>query len=106
MKKILVENIEDGMVLARDVYGSSGSALLNKGTQLSVAMGRRLKNWGVPFVSIEGEEEQKEETPSIKISPDDVRQQLEEKFADVKDNWVMQELFTAVFNLKTHRNEK
>jgi hypothetical protein len=101
MKKILVENVEDGMILARDVHGSSGSALLNKGTRLTMTMGRRLKNWGVPFVCIEGKEEHQEEKPAIEISPEEIRQHLEEKFADVLDKPVMQELFNAVYTFKT-----
>ena len=101
MKKILVENIEDGMVLAREVYGASGSALLNKGTKLTVTMGRRLKNWGIPFVCIEGEEEHQEEKPAIEISPEKIREQLEEKFIDVRNDPTMQKLFNAVFTFKT-----
>lgn len=104
MKKIFVESIKDGMILARDVCGSSGSALLNKGTKLTLTMGRRLKNWGIPFVCIEGEEVHKEQKPSIEISPEEVRKHLETKFADVMDNPIMQELFTAVFKFKTHSN--
>lgn len=106
MKKILVENVEDGMILARDVYGSSGSALLNKGTRLTMTMGRRLKNWGVPFVCIEGEEERQEEKPALEISSEEIRQQLEEKFADVMDNPVMQKLFNAVYTFKTNSNTR
>ncbi len=89
------------MILARDVFGSSGSALLNKGTRLTMTMGRRLKNWGVPFVSIEGEEEHQEEKTAIEISPEEIRLQLEKKFADVSVNPVMQELFNAVYTFKT-----
>lgn len=104
MKKIFVENIENGMLLARDVCGSSGNALLGKGIELTVTMGRRLKNWGVSFVYVEGEEEHKEEEPSVEVSPEEVRKQLEGKFADVLNNPIMQELFTAVYNFKCHKN--
>ncbi len=104
MKKILVENIEDGMVLAREVYGSSGSALLNKGTKLTVTMGRRLKNWGISFVCIEGKEEHKEKKPSIEVSPEEIREQLQVKFADVMDDPTMQKLFNAVYTFKTRSN--
>ena len=106
MKKILVENIKDGMVLAREVYGSSGSALLNKGTKLTVTMGRRLKNWGIPFVCIEGEEEHQEEKPAIEISPEEIREQLEEKFVDVMNDPTMQKLFNAVYSFKTQNSSE
>lgn len=106
MKKTLVENIKDGMVLAREVYGASGSALLNKGTKLTVTMGRRLKNWGIPFVCIEGEEEHKEEKPAIEISPEEIREQLEEKFVDVMGDPTMQKLFNAVYSFKTQSSSE
>lgn len=106
MKKILVENIKDGMILAREVYGASGSALLNKGTKLTVTMGRRLKNWGIPFVCIEGKEEHQEEKPAIEISPEEIREQLEEKFVDVMDDPTMQKLFNAVYSFKTRSSSE
>ena len=104
MKKIFVEKIKDGMILARDVYGTSGSALLSKGTTLTETMGRRLKNWGVTYVSIEGEEEQKQEKPIIEISPEEVKEELEAKFVDVIDNPIMKTLLKAVFTFRTHQN--
>ena len=91
------------MILARDVCGTSGSALLSKGIKLTVTMGRRLKNWGVTYVCIEGEEEQKEEKPVIEISPKEVKEQLEAKFADVIDNPIMNTLLRAVYTFKTHQ---
>lgn len=104
MKKIFVEKIEDGMTLARDVCGTSGSALISKGTKLTVTMGRRLKNWGVTYVCIEGEEEHKEEKTIIEISPEKVKEQLEAQFADVINNPVMKTLLRAVYTFKTHQN--
>ena len=103
MKKIFVENIGDGMVLAKDVCGSTGSALISKGTRLTVAMGRRLKNWGVAYVCIEGEEERKEEKPLIEISPEQVKNELQAKFADVIDNQIMKIVFDAVYAFKTRQ---
>lgn len=104
MKKISVENIEDGMILARDVFGTSGSALLNKGTRLTPTMGRRLKNWEVPVIFVEGEEEQTAQTPAVDISYGEVQKELEAKFADVISNPIMKELFTAVVTFKTRTN--
>lgn len=106
MKKIYVEKIEDGMTLAKDVCGSSGSALLSKGIKLTKNMGRRLKNWGVTFVCIEGEEEHTEEKPVREFQPEEVKEQLETKFVDVMDNPIMKTLFKAVYTFKTHQNYK
>jgi DUF917 family protein len=101
MKKILVENIQDGMVLAREVFGSTGSALLNKGTVLTVAMGRRLKNWGVGFVTVEGEEEHHEEKQVVEISSEKVHAELSEKFAGLLDDPIMSVIFNAVCMVKS-----
>ena len=92
------------MILAKDVCGSSGSALLSKGIKLTQNMGRRLKNWGVSYVCIEGEEEHTEEKPVVEIPPEKVKEQLETKFADVMDNPIMITLLKAVFTFKTHQN--
>ncbi|NLE01459.1 MAG: hypothetical protein GX640_16455, partial [Fibrobacter sp.] len=48
MKKIPVEAITDGMILSRDVCGPTGNVLLTKNINLTPALGRRLKNWGIP----------------------------------------------------------
>lgn len=103
MKKIPVEKIESGMVLAQDICSASGNALLGKGTQLTASLGRRLKNWGVPFVVIEGEEEQVNDKPSVEIQPEKIKQELETKFGELLKNPIMKDIFTAVYNFKTKK---
>jgi len=85
MRKVSVENIDPDMVLARDVASTSGNVLLGKGTALTPAMGRRLKNWGIFFVYIEGEEESEEQAAAVEISP---------------DSPIMEKIFNAVFEFK------
>ncbi len=104
MKKISVSDVENDMILDRDVRGSSGNILVNKGTKLTAAMGRRLKNWGVASVFIEGEEEIVEKEESVEVSSSDIREQLEIKFADYLDNPKMKELLTAVYNFKSQKS--
>ena len=106
MKKVSVNEVENGMVLDRDVRGASGNILLNKGTTLSAAMGRRLKNWGISAVFIQGEEEAVEQELVVETSPTEIREQLETKFADYLDNPKMHELFTAVFNYKSKQRSE
>lgn len=102
MKKILIDNIQDGMILARDVCGSTDNVLLSKGIRLTQSLGKRLKNWGVPFIWIEGEEEQKvEKSTHETISQVDFIKHLEDKFSQVKDNPIMHDLFVAVKEFKT-----
>lgn len=100
MKKIIVDEIENGMILAKDVNGTSGNALLGKGTTLSSTMGRRLKNWGIPFVYIEGEEDNQEETEENAVSLEEIKKELEERFEKVIKIPRMSDIFKAVLNFK------
>ncbi len=106
MKKISIEDINKEMVLAEDVHGSQGNVLINKGTKLTVAMGRRLKNWGIDSVYVEGEQEQVEQEPSIEISSEDIKKNLKIKFADHLNNPIMRELCEAVYEFKNITNSK
>jgi hypothetical protein len=106
MKKISAEKIEDGMVLGRDVCGASGSILLSKGSSLSQSMGRRLINWGISFVYVEGEEVHEQEENSVTTSPEEIKSQLMEKFSDTINNPIMKTLFVAVYQYKLQKNSK
>jgi hypothetical protein len=96
MKKIIVEDIKDKMVLAKDVCGPSGNILLGAHTLLSESLGRRLKNWGITFVHIESEEEPALQTKEPRASSDDIVKSLKEKFSKVMDNPTMKKIFIAV----------
>jgi hypothetical protein len=106
MKKILVENIEDGMVLAREVCGSGGNVLLSKGIALSTALGHRLQNWGIPLVFVEGEEEQVVEENTVSVSPEELKSQLMEKFSRVINKPHMSKIFTAVHDFRLQKNNR
>jgi hypothetical protein len=106
MKKILVENIEDNMVLGREVCGAGGNTLLTKGTVLSKALGRRLQNWGIASVYIEGEEELLQEENTVAVSPEALREHLTEKFAKTLNNPYMQIIFDAVYRYRLKKNGK
>ncbi len=103
MKKIPVEQIENGMTLGREVCAASGNILLGAGTALTSSLGRRLKNWGIPFVYIEGEEEDHEQNAATDVPPEQVKAYLEEKFANVKNNAIMKKILAAVY---AHRIKK
>ena len=103
MKKILVENIEDAMVLGREVCGTGGNVLLTKGTVLSRALGRRLQNWGIPSVYVEGEEELQPEENTITVSPEELDLQLEAKFGSTIRNPNMKKIYDAVYQYRLHK---
>lgn len=104
MKKVLVEDIENHTVLARDVCGSSGNILLGKGTSMTVSMGRRLKNWGVLFVYVEGKEEHEARKNEPHVSAEEIRKQLEEKFVDVLQSRAMHAILDAVCDFRLNRD--
>jgi len=104
MKRVLIENIVDKMVLAKEVCGTSGSILLAKGTMLTASMGHRLKNWGVQFVYVDGEEDSAQAGAAGAVSPEEIRTQLEEKFSRVIGNEIMKKIFAAVYKFKIQHN--
>ena len=104
MKKISSDQVEDGMVLAREVCGPSGNILVNKGTTLSSALGRRLSNWGIPSVYIEGEEDEAAAESEQDLSPEELKSQLMEKFSYCSDNPIMKKLFVAVYQYRLQSN--
>jgi hypothetical protein len=103
MKRMPVDKIENDMVLAKEVCGKSGNVLLSKGAVLNVFMARRLKNWDIHFVYVEGEEESPEEENAVQVSPEEIRQRLEKKFAAVMHNVIMKQIFAAVLQHKLQK---
>lgn len=103
MKRIPVEQIENNMVLAKEVCGKSGNVLLSKGAVLNVFMARRLKNWDIHFVHVEGEEETEQQADTVQISPDEIRAQLEKKFSSVMNQSIMKQIFAAVLQFRVQK---
>ena len=103
MKKITVESILDKMVLAKDVCGPSGNVLLGSGTRLSTSLGRRLKNWGINFVVIEGADESPARENAQRVSPEEIGKSLQEKFSWVLGDPSMKKIFMAVQEYKIQK---
>jgi len=55
MRKVPLQEVEDGMVLATPLTGSSGNVLMGKGIVLKSSIVPRLSAWGVTHVCIEGD---------------------------------------------------
>lgn len=56
MRKIPVDAITDGMILAKPVEDRLGRPLLMKGDTLQARYRTRLRDWGIVEVAVEGEE--------------------------------------------------
>ncbi|HEX2955912.1 MAG TPA: hypothetical protein VHO70_03740 [Chitinispirillaceae bacterium] len=104
MKKIPVDQVQDGMILFRDICGPSGSILLSKGTVITPALGRRLKNWGIAAVVIEGEEESTLEQKEVLVPAEELKTQIQTVFSDVLDNPLMKKIFIAAYQYRLHKN--
>ena len=91
------------MVLAREVCGSGGNVLLTRGTALSKAIGRRLQNWGIPSVYVEGEEEKLPEENTVTVSPEALDEHLSAKFGKTVNNPNMKKIFNAVYQYRLHK---
>lgn len=100
MRRLPVENVEDGMVLAKDVCASSGNILVGKGAELSSSLARRLKNWGITLVYIEGEENSGSEEVKTNVSPEEIKTRLEKKFSEAIDDYKMKKIFDEVLEYR------
>ena len=49
MKKIVVSDISDQMILAKPLVGGNGKILMAQGAELKSSMVNRLKSWGVVY---------------------------------------------------------
>ena len=107
MKKLAVDEITDStQILAREVTSSSGSILLSKGTVVTPALGRRLKNWGISLVYVEGDEDVVEAGGAVTVSPEAIRSLLEKKFSLVINNYLMKKIFAATYQFKMQSGSK
>lgn len=104
MKKISVDDIQNDQVLGRDVCGPSGNVLLGKGTKVSPAMGRRLKNWGITSLFIEGEEDVHAEGATAQTTPGEMKERLDRKFSRVMDSAIMKQIFAAVYQYRIQKS--
>ncbi|MCL2184037.1 MAG: hypothetical protein FWB85_11285 [Chitinispirillia bacterium] len=105
MRKISTDYIEPGCIAAQDVAGPSGNVLVQKGTAVTPALGRRLRNWGIAEVFIEGED-----TSSVSVraeipSPIKIKSDLYDKFLGTLDNANMKKVFDALCTHKLQKHE-
>lgn len=102
MKKISTENIHpDGHIIAVDVIGAAGNVLISKGAKITPALGRRIRNWGVEYIFIEGEDDDADRIKVNAKSPQEIYNDLYEMFTGTLENAHMKVIFDAVYAHKT-----
>ncbi len=101
MISVDLEEYKPGMILAESVYSRQDVLLLKEGTELSERKVWILKSWGVNKVSVEGEQvedinsEKRKESKAMET----IKKELEEKFSDVLEDPVMEEIMNIACKL-------
>ena len=94
MKKIQIDKIEDGMILAKPLMGTAGNVLLSEGLVLKTAMIARLRNWGIQIVTIESNEAPSE-TETVSPGLEHKPTELDDVFSDVLKNPIMKIIYDS-----------
>jgi hypothetical protein len=105
MRKTPTDRITLGDVIAVDVVSPSGNVLMNKGTAITPAMGRRLRNWGIAFVYVEGEGGRGDSTESKRRSAIETKSELYDMFFGTLDSANMRKIFDAVCEYKIRQQD-
>jgi hypothetical protein len=103
MRKVSTDRIEPGYIAAADVAGPLGNVFLGKGSPVTPALGRRLRNWGITHVYVEGEDDPGKSVKAKAPSPIDVKGDLYDIFVDTLDNPRMRKVFNAVCEHKIRK---
>jgi hypothetical protein len=105
MKKIPVDKIEDGMVLAKPLIGSNGNILLNEGVILKKSMISRLKNWDVPSITVQSDQEVVEEV-AAPVSVEINTNALDTVFKDAIKNPIMKIIYESTMDYFRNKSLK
>jgi hypothetical protein len=101
-----LDKLQPGMRLAEPAYNFQGVLLLDAGSELSDKNIRILKSWGVARVSIDGKSEDKKGMAAD--SEDEIisgiKKGLQQKFSDVLDDPVMEEIMRVAGKILQKRS--
>jgi tRNA 2-selenouridine synthase SelU len=104
--KLLLDDLKEDVILKVDLVNPSGRVLLCAGSVLSVATAKRLKNWGIFYVDVEGEESKEVLVENEHQDVEEIKRNLKMKFERTLNNPIMKKLFDAVLEhkLKNRQN--
>jgi hypothetical protein len=103
VRKISTDRVGPNDIVAVAVVSSSGSVLLDKGAVITPALGRRLRNWGIAHVYVEGEDRSGQCVKAETRSPIEIKSELYDVFQGTLDNSRMKKIFDAAC---THKLQK
>lgn len=99
MKQIDVQDLKEGMVLAKDVYGKNKALLMGKGVTVNGESLEQLSRLGVSNLWIETPDEKSELSNEQKQAiKEEVETILDYQFEPVSENPIMQELKELFIN--------
>jgi hypothetical protein len=104
MRKVSTDHLHSDYTAAMDIRSPAGNILLNKGVTITPAMGRRLRNWGIAVVFVEGEDDSEQDVKTEKVSATKIRSELYAVFHGTLDSPVMKAIFNAACEHKMHRS--
>lgn len=77
MGTLAIEFVEPGMVLSRDVRGSSGLVILGAGAEITERHIQIFKSWGVNEVEVKGADQDAANTQFLSKLDDEKRKRIE-----------------------------
>jgi len=97
MKKLELDDLKPGMVLAKPIHNFQGLLLLSEGTTLYDNNIRILKSWGVTSVRIEAETEEVDKgAAKVEVERQEIiKNDLMDKFDGLLEDKVMVEIMRA-----------
>jgi hypothetical protein len=103
MRRVSTDAITNGAVAAADVCSPSGQVLLNSGAPITPAMGKRLRNWGIAHVFIEGLDDSEQNAVAEAVSPVQIKSGLYDMFLGTLDSPYMTKIFNAMCEHKLRK---
>ena len=88
MRRIAVDEVQAGDLLAEPLENDQGKMLLPKGAKLSSAVISRLRGWGIKSLAVEGDD------PDF-ASTDNLIEALEIRFSDLEEDELMMRIKTV-----------
>ena len=106
-KVISVEDLEPGLVLAKDVKNIKGLSLIKKGALLEEKHAKILKRWGIASIEVsDGEEELKDGGASLEEQKQLIEGDLDHMFNDFEDDDVMMQIKQSAKTVRLSLLEK
>lgn len=101
MEYLDIEQVEEGMILGKDIVTPAGDVLLGEGTELSSGTIQSLKKRGITKVAITTEEDSQSFTEEeISRAKEELKGKFAERFRNPPAEGMMEQLLDIVLSMK------